>query len=944
MEETKEPIKDEEMDNLVNKDVKIDYHEQLKELIKNSVHGTRMSICSSISKSVSLDALVTSYEQNMGYEFSKGTVVLDDISLEKAAAPLYDAVSKELGIEVSNLSAKQLKDIVKSKFNDDPKVFAEKIYQLNEDGYISNTSNGKETNQNLNINKENKTVTEKGVYYVFTAKSIANGQKVNDYSKKLDELNSKVTNSTNEIVDNAIKDDKELIIDQDLKEILNQTQVNLSTYYDYDLIQLIQLVKDIKYADYFAKDILKEKAKEYVEEHPSLKKDYAEMIKDDTQIPEKYITMINDYENEANLLVALSTVNSLKKDGIGNSSADRKQAVLYIINGMKEESFALTDHPEFIGILEKLCPDLDFKGEDGKKDIRNVLNSEKEREKLKKYLPISQEEELTEEVLKNTLKSTSLSNIRNISKETLEKAKNQNKYDVELITKKVVTKGFIAGIASNNREKIADEFISDLFKKSVEEIDINLKDKTLEEKFFTGSAMQFTETDRKKIMKMYENCTVNCWISSKEKYLELRYSALHQIKSDLEGKESLTELEKDRLQLINMRLDEFNEKYPDIESNITIEDEIGKKELLDQAKASLEMYQEYKVKSKLITTFMKNSMSITNREDYENLSDRDKKRYLKNVIAALDYKKDDDKVISKFAKRSLEILNSGEDKFINVETIKSEEDSYLRYTATINKQRILEEYNKYSTHNFSTYKELKEYCTSNKSMYVADKLDEYDGILQDEDFVKPEGETIKDKFKFIEKQKRAIEERKLISSPKPQTSRRVSSIRKERENRESKEKNQFSSQNYDNEKQNEYKKDKGTLEIDEIKISDEVLESNKEEKVENKSELEEADVDQELEDENKLPVSVKDSFFRKIVNRVKAMLFKSRGEDKQENGEDSISTTSNQYINEKENLESDSWIPKVSVDYSKNGIQSPNGTITLQKKSIRESEETMEER
>lgn len=942
MEETKEPIKDQELDKFVNKNTKVNYREQLKELIKNSTHGTRIAICSKISKNVSLDALVSAYEQNMGYEFSKGSVILDDILLEKAVQPLYDLVSKEIGIGVSNLNSKQLNDIVKSKLNDDPKVFAEKIYQLNEEGYISNSAQGKEINENLKNNKETNTMADKVGYYVFTEQSIANAKKVNDYSVNLNELNSKATNSTNEIVDNAIKDDKELIIAQDLKEILNQTQVNLSTYYDYDLIQLIQLVKDIKYADHFAKDILKEKAKEYVKEHPSLKKDYAEMIKDDTQIPEKYITMINDYENEANLLVALSTVNILKKDGIGSSSADRKQAVLYIINGMKEESFALTDHPEFIDMLEKLCPDLDFKDEDGKKDIRNVLNSEKEREKLKKYLPINQGEELTEGVLKNTLKSTSLSNIRNISKETLEKAKNQNKYDVELVTKKVVTKGFIAEIGSNNREKIADEFISDLFKKSVEEIDINLKDKTLEEKFFTGSAMQLTETDRKKIMKMYENCTVNCWISSKENYLELRYSALHQIKSDLEGKENLTELEKDRLQLINIRLDEFNEKYPDIESNITIEDETGEKRLIDQAKASLEMYQEYKVKSKLITTFMKNSMSITNREDYENLSDRDKKRYLKNVIAALDYKKDDDKVISKFAKRSLEILNSGEDKFINIETIKSEEDNYLRYTATINKQRILEEYNKYSTHNFSTYKELQEYCASNKSMYVADKLDEYDGILQDEDFVKPDGETTKDKFKFIEKQKRTIEERNLISSPKPQTSRRVSSIRKAREEIERKEKSKFD--NKDSEKESGYKKDKGPLEIDEIKISDEVLESNKEEKVENKSELEEIDSDSELEDENNLPISVKDGFFRKIVNKVKAMLFKIREEDKQENGEDSISATSNQYINEKENPESDSWIPKVSIDYSKAVNQSQNGTITLQNNSARESEESMEDR
>ena len=290
MEETKEPIINQELDKFVNKDTKVNYREQLKELIKNSTHGTRITICSKISKNVSLEALVTAYEQNMGYEFSKGAVVLDDFLLEKAAQPLYDLVSKELGIGVSNLNFKQLNDIVKSKLNDDPKVFAEKIYQLNEDGYISNSAHGKEINENLKINKETKSVTDKTEYYTFTEQSIANGKKVNDYGKDIDELNSKATNSTNEIVDSAIKNHEELIISQELKEILNQTQVNLSTNFDYDLIQLIQLVKDIKYADYFAKDVLKEKAHEYVKKHPNLKDDYVEMIKDDTKIPEKYIT------------------------------------------------------------------------------------------------------------------------------------------------------------------------------------------------------------------------------------------------------------------------------------------------------------------------------------------------------------------------------------------------------------------------------------------------------------------------------------------------------------------------------------------------------------------------------------------------------------------------------------------------------------------------------
>ena len=187
-----------------------------------------------------------------------------------------------------------------------------------------------------------------------------------------------------------------------------------------------------------------------------------------------------------------------------------------------------------------------------------------------------------------------------------------------------------------------------------------------------------------------------------------------------------------------------------------------------------------------------------------------------------------------------------------------------------------------------------------------------------------------------------IEERNLISPQKPQISRRVSAIRIAREERESKEKSRFGNQNYESEKQSIPKNDKGTLEVDEIEISNESLKSNEKGKTQSNLEVEEIGVEPEREDENQLLVPVKDGFFRKIVNKVKEILFKAK-EDNQENGKESISESPEQYVDEKENTE-DSWIPKVSVDYSKVVNQSQSGTGKLQSNSTKETVEPMEDR
>lgn len=179
MQENKEPIKDEEIDKFVSKPVKEDFHEKLKNLIKETEHGRRVLLCSAVSNAVSLESLVKAYEKNIGYDFSNGTISLDEMSLEIAANPLYEVISKELGIEITSLSDKQLKEVVslKSKNIANPGEYLKKVRQMYEEGTIADKPD-KELDKKI---KDTDAKFSENKSYIFTEKSIANAKEINDF-------------------------------------------------------------------------------------------------------------------------------------------------------------------------------------------------------------------------------------------------------------------------------------------------------------------------------------------------------------------------------------------------------------------------------------------------------------------------------------------------------------------------------------------------------------------------------------------------------------------------------------------------------------------------------------------------------------------------------------------------------------------------------------------
>lgn len=868
MEETKEPIREDEMDKIVHKEVKIDYHEQLKDLIRNSTHGTKIAICSSISKSASIDALVEAYEQNMGYEFSKGNVVLDEVLLERAAMPFYDAVSKELGVEVSNLSDKQLSQIVSFKINDDPEVFARKMQQISEDGHLVNVHYA---NENLNIKKETILENNAKENYIFSIASMENARAINDFDKSIKSTGSlsdkSLTNALNTTVENLENSKMEL----DLKIDLTDTLTNMSQNYDPIEIELIRLCKERKYAERFDKDQISDEINSFLEKHKDKKALYKELMSSpDGNIPEKYINKINEYEKQVATVAALASVNNFLSKGKDNLSLDeQKDIVSRIIAGTVNGAIDLNEHAQVLDVLEQLCPDIDFTDKNGKKDIKAVLKSNEQLKKLKKYLPIGEEKEISTENIDNLLKSIKLKTMRGFNKNKLiELGKVDKNFNKNIIFENAKI-GFVRKIGRNKQEKIAEEIINSFFDQKSEDLDVIMDNmgKSSEERFFSGSALRFTATDRNSAESLYENATEKCWIDKKEDYIDLRCASLLKLKQDLEGKENKSRLDEKRLKQTISRLKNFNKQYPDYDYDRIVDPKTMN--LKKDAEVAVTEYENYKVMSKILVTFMKGKETVNTPEDYQKLDNKEKKAYLLDTVAALSYKKDknaENKLIGKFGERRLEIIGGKDNTFIEINP-----KNGSGYTYKIHYDKILEEYNKYSSHKFKTFEELESYCESNKRMYVAEKLEEYT-LLRDEDFIKADGNTRKERVEFIENQKFYITERTKNEKALNITNHETDTRSEEKDSKNS-----------------DYN---ARIDISQIEVSEQNSHREYAEGMTTK--------DAGAEMESELPAVIKPNLFRRLLNKVKEMFTNdSKEETEQTNIEDSQTSS----VSKKETFE-----------------------------------------
>lgn len=832
MQENKEPIKDEEMDKYVNGTVKEDFHEKLKDLIKETEHGNRILVCSDISNSVSLESLVQAYEKNIGYDFSKGTITIDELSLERAAEPLYKMISKELGIEITSLSDKQLKDVVtlKKKSISNPKEYYTKVREMYEEGSFSekdtNIQNNSMDSKELNSKK-----------YIFTEMSIAKAKEISTFSKSFVATGSLSKDSIHEVIDSTLSYIEETEMSKELKHKFYNSIDNIRNKYDSREIELIRLCKEKKYAQGFAIESLDDQIKELIGNDIELNNLHRKIMQNPNEIPQEYIDKINNYENDMATVAMISSVSKILGKRIEDiSEKDKKNYVALIIAGALGNQLDISQNEQIIGVLEALCPDVDFAGADGKKDIRNIMKNDEALANFKKYLPLDEDKKLNLQNIDNVLRAIRLKTIREFDPKQLDRLRVTNSINETFVAMsglQRVGKGQILhpirAIRNMIQNRIKDDIMDELWEEKAEEMDLNdvieQMDKSVEEKYFDESKLKYTETDKKSMLILYQSSTMACWISEKQDYLDLKYASLLQLKAELEGKESLNKLESQRLDKINDRIKDFIETNKDYDINKIIDPESPEGKLLPEMLHKLEKFESNKIKSKLMVTFMNDSADVSDRTGYERLSEQEKKEYLRNTIVGLSYKRTNsryDKMVSKFTERRLEIISSDNDKFIDITTWDN------GYRAAVDYNRLLEEYNKYSSHKFKSFEELEEYCNANKKIYVAEKLDEY-GSLRDEDFVAPEGKTLSERVKFIEGMKYLMNNR-------------------EEKSRETEQKLEL-----DNNSQDESKAK---------------LANNSNDSKHHNIEEENAQLDQESS-ELPVPISEKTGFFRRIFNKLK---------------------------------------------------------------------------
>lgn len=452
-----------------------------------------------------------------------------------------------------------------------------------------------------------------------------------------------------------------------------------------DKIELFMLQEELDKSKGTNKfDEINERFINFKDSHPELVKQYIDKngeIKD--EIKESAAKDLKRYKEDKAKIGIIANIAFVNQKGIENLNPDeRKHIIMNLLAGLKFEDIS----KDVSKVFEQLVPGYKYSKDINNKDNRIAI------EKALGYENMLQKEgfeALLETSFLRVLENTDLQKI----------------------------------LANMDLTKISEDDIKKFFSMYSQEINVEQEvqsyKETREQKYFRNSKLDFTSKDEEWLKYVYENTTIKTWISSKEKALEYRYGCLLNSKEELEKNEPKTSLVEKRLRQINKEIEKFTKKYPNM-NNSKIIDENG--ELKDLYKGKADAYTKFRVNSKLSSTFIEDADKIKTLDDYNNLSNEEKKIYLRNTIVALNAEntgregtktRESFKILGKFAKRRLEILNTQDNQFIN---IKNNQD------VEINFDIILEEYNKLSKHNFKDYEELLNYCELNELEYVNRKL------------------------------------------------------------------------------------------------------------------------------------------------------------------------------------------------------------------------------
>ena len=305
-------------------------------------------------------------------------------------------------------------------------------------------------------------------------------------------------------------------------------------------------------------------------------------------------------------------------------------------------------------------------------------------------------------------------------------------------------------------EKITDANFQEFYDRHAEIFDAATTDLDLGEmqNYYVGSKIEFSQDDDLRFHELYEQSTIDSWLSTKDEASKMTLVSLmalkeRAIKKDAEnGKKAKSKERKNGLLntlYVEKKINAFFEKHPELKEMI---DENGNvsEELLKEGNEFIEN----KITSDILKGFSRNLFGTV--EEYSNDLQRDKlqkTRYI-NVMVALKHaeKMEDPKakeMLQKLAYRALEMMNTDEKTLIRFDD---------KGNAILNEEEILNTFVS-KQRRFNSFDELAEAKYEQyKTIYMYRKLDDYDQKTQD-DFFELSAKTPAGKIVEIEKIKRS---------------------------------------------------------------------------------------------------------------------------------------------------------------------------------------------
>ncbi len=304
----------------------------------------------------------------------------------------------------------------------------------------------------------------------------------------------------------------------------------------------------------------------------------------------------------------------------------------------------------------------------------------------------------------------------NLMRETINKILIENRFE-----------RFIDKEKDSANTKISDKEVEMLYaKESVELLTgIDLTKSTLQNKFNKDSKMEFSKTDEKTYMELFQKSSIGSWISNKEEVIFHRYMALLLLEDKLTEEEIKNGATK--YKITQNMLEKMQTDHPDLAKKILEFSPEKLQELKEQEK----VFEKNKLNSKVLDFYQKNVLTL--KPNYYGLEKQDKYEFLRITILSRELAKradtpEESQMLLKLSNRALEIMNTDENKFIEFDE---------NGNGIINEKALLFEYRNYTTANRLNGNSLDEvgknlYEKYQRSYFIG-KMTEY-SKLKDSDF------------------------------------------------------------------------------------------------------------------------------------------------------------------------------------------------------------------